>query len=41
MTGCEYRNPVELVCPEANMPVVTEHNVEHVAEAFHKVILNT
>lgn len=41
MTGCEYRNLVEHVWPEANMPVVTEHNVEHVAEAFHRVISDT
>lgn len=41
MTGCEYRNFVELVCNEANMPAVTEYNVEHVAEAIHKVILDT
>lgn len=36
---CVLQNTFKYVNFQANLFLVTEHNVEHVAEAFHRVIV--
>jgi aspartate aminotransferase len=39
MTGCSYKHFSTPPSPQANSHIVTEHNVEYVAQAFHNVIV--